>query len=221
MEPKKSKKANLENKRSLFFQAGLIVTLGLTLAAFEWKTSAKKIVISETSLNRFDDIEQIVNTDYKEEKPKPPKPLAPEIITIAEEGYDDVFADIRDFIWEVQEYDVIYPVEEKDPVTVRIAEQMPKYHGGNEIEFWKDMNKKLRYPALAQEMNLEGTVFVDFVVDKKGEITNIKIVRSDDPIFNQEVIRALKQSDKWTPGRQLDKAVNVAFTMKFSFKLEY
>ncbi|MFO7616436.1 MAG: M56 family metallopeptidase [Bacteroidales bacterium] len=100
-----------------------------------------------------------------------------------------------------------------------IVEEMPKFEGGNleSFRFW--VGKNVKYPEAAKTAGIQGTVFVSFIVKPDGTVGGVEIVRSDNPVFNDEVIRAIKSSPVWEPGRQRGEKVNVAFTIPVKFQL--
>jgi len=99
-----------------------------------------------------------------------------------------------------------------------IVEQMPQFPGG-EIEMMKFIKNNLRYPAMATEMGVSGTVIVNFVVDRDGKITRIKVVRGIGGGCDEEAVRVLSKMPSWSPGKQGGKPVLVSYTVPFKFML--
>ncbi len=97
---------------------------------------------------------------------------------------------------------------------------MPKFQGGTIDDYRNWIQKNVQYPAEAKTKKIQGTVYLSFIVDAKGQVVRPEIIRSADPILDQEVMRALKSSPTWTAGMQQGKAVNVAFTMPIKFILD-
>jgi Ca-activated chloride channel homolog len=100
-----------------------------------------------------------------------------------------------------------------------LVEQMPKFQGGDQKDFIEYIQKHIIYPEKAKENGIFGRVFVQFVINEKGELVDIKIIRSIDPLLDNEVIRVLKQSPKWTPGKQRGKPVKTTMTIPIEFKI--
>lgn len=101
-----------------------------------------------------------------------------------------------------------------------IVEEMPKFpHDSLEsfVAFREYVMKHLEYPEIAAEKGIEGTVYVEFVVNKKGDVTNVKIKRGADPLLDAEAIRVIKSSTQWKPGKQRGQLVNVAFVFPIMF----
>lgn len=109
--------------------------------------------------------------------------------------------------------------EEKDPDLYFIVEDMPTFRGGSLENFRNYIQEAIEYPPIAKENGIRGTVYVNFVVNKKGEITSIKIVRGVDPSLDNEVIHALKSAPKWSPGKQRGKRVKVSMSIPVKFQL--
>jgi len=100
-----------------------------------------------------------------------------------------------------------------------IAETMPEYPGG-QAEMIKFIIKNIEYPTIAQENNISGKVYVRFVVEKDGNISDIKVVRGVSPELDQEAIRVIKMMPKWKPGTQRGEPVRVTFTLPINFTLK-
>jgi periplasmic protein TonB len=220
MEPKKSNKASLENKRTIFLQTGMVLAMAASLVAFEWYSPYHIKEIPDQGESWISDLDPSVITTHDEPKvPPPPKKIAHKILIVQDTGLDDLYTpDVFGFGNGDFKIDYLPEPPEKDDVFYSVA-QMPTYNGGDATEFWRAINKQLRYPALAQSNNMEGVVHISFVVDKLGKMTNFRVEKSTDPVFDQEVLRVLQKMGDWTPGYQRDKPVKVAFNMTFKFAL--
>jgi protein TonB len=216
MEPKKNPEVNLERKRGLFLQIGLVIALLVVLGAFEYKTY-EKIAYNLGALNLDDLEEEIIPITKQELKPPPPPPPPPEIIEIVE---DDV--EIEDEIeiedTESDEDEEIEIIEEDDDEFFMVVENMPIFPGGD-LGLMKYIQKHVKYPAIAKEYNITGKVYVSFIVDKSGSVTNVKIVRGVDKNLDAEAVRVVKSLPKYKPGKQRGKAVRVMFTIPINFTL--
>ncbi|OFY47229.1 MAG: hypothetical protein A2X22_08500, partial [Bacteroidetes bacterium GWF2_49_14] len=100
-----------------------------------------------------------------------------------------------------------------------VVKDMPKFQNGTIEDYRNWIQKNVEYPADAKTKKIQGTVYITFIVDTKGQVVQPEIIRSVDPILDQEVMRALKTSPAWTPGMQKGKPVNVAFAMPIKFIL--
>lgn len=230
MEHKKSRKANLEKSRGLFFEIGLVSALAVTLIAFEWTGSDKSEINYETSedLTLEEEIAPITRQENIVKPPPPPKPEISEVLLIVE---DDIEID-NEFIIADAEADQETEIEIRDyvelPTTEEeyeeeiffIVEDMPRFNGKDNNEFRKYIGENLRYPVIAAENGITGTVYIQFVVNKNGQVTNIEVVRGVDPALDNEAIRVISSSPGWTPGKQRGKPVNVCFTFPIRFILQ-
>ena len=215
MIPKKDPKISLENKKGMFFQVGLAVTLIAVFISFEWK-SYYKSNYNLGDLNLDDMEEEIIPITRQEVKPPPPPPPPPEIIEIVE---DEVEIENEVEIEETDtDEDEIVEIEEDDEEFFMVVENMPEFPGGD-LGLMKFIQKNVRYPAIAKEYNITGKVYVSFIVDKQGSVTNVKIVRGVDKNLDAEALRVVSLLPKYKPGKQRGKAVRVMFTIPINFTL--
>ena len=222
---KKSNKADLEKKKPLFFEIGLTTALAMALVAFELspKEQSTKNFLGYTDDSYNEPWDVKITRVEKKVKMKKPKAIQFEIVEntadIPEPDFNlDPDINPGDGIpfepWEPTED----PPVTDDPFFA--AEKMPEYRNGDLTKFHQHIQEIVHYPQAAIEMRLEGTVTVYFVVNKKGDVTDIKIIRGIDPLLDNEVIAAIKKSEKWKPGRQTGRPVNVAMVMPVAFKLQ-
>jgi len=136
----------------------------------------------------------------------------------------DEGTDNKDVIREWKQEVVIETKEEK-PKEVKAeqvftsVEQMPQFPGG-EVALMKYLQSHINYPPMAAENNVQGRVVVQFVVEKTGNIGEVKVVRSVDKDLDREAVRVCKSLPRFTPGRQNGQAVPVWFTLPVTFKLQ-
>jgi protein TonB len=226
MQVKKTQKADLESKKSIFMQIGLVFALVVTLAAFEWKVDSSKVDTIEAVAEAAAD-EELAQITTQAPPPPPPPPPAPQVsdvLSIAESDDDfddeleieDVEADVDA---EVEIVDIEEDIEEGESQIFVRAETMPSFPGGLKA-MYKFLGKRTKYPTIALENGIQGRVFVGFVVDKDGSITNVKILRPVDPYLDKEALRVVKSMPKWSPGRQGSKTVRVSYTVPVNFTLK-
>ena len=103
-------------------------------------------------------------------------------------------------------------------VPLTMADQMPQFPGGQK-EMMRFIKLNLHYPAAAQANGIQGTVLVNFVVDKEGKITNIKVIKGIGYGCDEESVRVMSSMPLWSPGRQRGQTVLVSFTMPLRFVL--
>ncbi len=229
MEIKKTPKASLENKKLLFREIGLIVTLLLVLAGFEYKTYEKQI---STLDNGNATVFEEENIPYTSETPPPPPemPKAPVVSNEIEIVDDDIKID-NDLIINTEDdknlgVDIIDyrqgAVEEEaveEEVPFAIVEEKPSFMNGDENTFTKWVFERLVYPEIAKENGVQGRVILQFLVGKDGKVSDVKVVRSVDPSLDKEAIRVVSSSPRWKPGQQRGKPVKVRYTFPVIFQL--
>lgn len=225
MELKKKPEANLEKRRGLFLVSGYIVALALVLVAFEWKTYEK--TVASLGQLEMEDIEQEEIPITEQEvtpPPPPPPPPAPEIEIVEDDTEIEEEVEIMDVEAEMETAIEIFeaPIEEEEeeeaPEIFQIVEQMPKYPGGD-AELYKYINSQIKYPEIARENGLEDRITIRFVVDEKGNVSQVTVVRGKYDILNTEAERVVKMLKGFEPGRQRGKPVKVWYTLPVLFKL--
>ncbi len=227
MEPKKSEKANLEKRIGIFFELGLVISISLILIAFEWTSGGLSDNAFDTG--NMEQIEEEIIPITRQEQPEPPKPPEPpkvtEVLNIVDDDVEiddelilDDFEVDQDSEVEIMEF--TEEAEEEEAEIFFIVEDMPGFMGKGQDGFRTWIGQNLRYPEIAAENGISGRVFVQFVVEPNGSVTNVKVVRGVDPALDAEAVRVVKSSPKWTPGKQRGKAVRVSFTFPINFVLQ-
>lgn len=113
-------------------------------------------------------------------------------------------------------------VTQADPEPEKVfdmVEQMPAFPGGQN-ELMTYLGKNIKYPTIAQENGTQGRVIIQFVVERDGSITDVRVARGVDPYLDKEAVRVIQSMPKWIPGKQNGKAVRVKFTVPVMFKLQ-
>ena len=227
MEVKKTDKANLEKSRGVFLQIGYVVALGAVLLAFEW-TSKPADLGDLGKLDNMDLEEEVIPiTRQLNEPPPPPPPVQnTEVINIVQDNVeinDELILDDTESD-EATQVEIVEFAEEEETVEEQeiflVVEDMPTFQGQNKDAFRIYIQQNLKYPVIAQENGISGRVFVSFVVDRDGSISNVQVVRGVDPALDKEAVRVIKSSPKWEPGKQRGRAVRVSFTFPIVFQLQ-
>ena len=210
MELKKNPKADLEKRRGLYLEIGLVVILAATL-----------VVVEEVE-------EQIIQTDITE-PPPPPPPEVPEVTTLINVVDDEqeiknelvVNAEVNDETKNIAITPVQFEEEEEvvEEQIFTVVENEPEFPGGMDA-LYKYLSQNIKYPQLARENGITGKVYVTFVVEKDGSIANPKILRDIGGGCGAEAIRVVKAMPKWNPGKQRGKAVRVQFNLPVNFNLK-
>ncbi len=230
MEPKKYKKASLEKKKSLFFEIGLVISLGIVLLAFEWTTEPEKVKGFQ-DVDEEEIVQESVPVTRQEQQKKPPPPPPPKTTEVIKIVDDEV--NIKDELTlQTTEADQQTEVsvdafgedegEEEsgeDQIFVKV-EEMPEFRGRGISAFRKYIQKNIDYPAIAAENGIEGTVFLQFVIEKDGAISNVKVLRGVDPALDEEAVQTVENAPEWEPGKQRGKPVRVKFSIPIVFRLQ-
>ena len=223
MEAKKTAKADLEKKSSFFFSIGLLVAMALIVMAFEWKQydeSLSELVGKNT--NTFEEMLEVPPTDVP--PPPPPQIQAPIIVEVPDEEKIEEEIDVK-FDVEASEETKIQEVvvvaeeakEEVDEIFTIVEE--PASPKGGMPAFYKYIGDKMKYPAQARRMGIEGKVFVEFVIGKDGSISDVKAVKGIGAGCDEEAVRVVQAAPSWSPGKQRGKSVKQRMVLPITFKL--
>jgi len=229
MEVKKTDNANLENKKLLFVEIGLVISLALVFFAFEWGSKEKQVAVLEET-TQVVDVEEMV--PITQETPPPP-PSAPQIPVLSDQidivddeiqVDDDMFINLEDdsnMGVEIMDYveGVSEEVIEEEAIPFQLVEDKPSFMGGDANTFSKWVNERLVYPEIAKENGVQGRVTLQFTVNTDGSVSNVKVLRGVDSSLDKEAVRVVSMSPKWTPGKQRDRAVKVTYTFPVIFQL--
>ena len=230
MEIKKSPKADLQKNSSLYFVIGLAFVLFFSWQAIEWKTYKKTFDYEALDVDEDED-EEIPITEQI--KTPPPPPPAPPVIKIADDEEDVEETLIESTETNEEEIVEIVEVEEEEEdvdVPFAVIEDVPIFPGCEGVAkserrncFQEKMNKHIvrnfRYPEIAQEMGIQGRVYVNFIISKDGSITNIRM-RGPDKNLEKEAERIISKLPQMTPGKQRCRAVRVPFSIPITFRLQ-
>lgn len=230
MEAKKSEKANLENKKGLFLELGLIVALAIVIYAFEFKSYDKQEEDKQLT-EAVSQVEEMVIQTQQEEPPEPPKQeveLSPTEFEIVDDNavIEDEFK-LQDFenvtdgslLTNTVEIKQELPEEEEEQPIFTVVEQQASFPGGP-TKLYEYLAKNIKYPQQARETGTQGKVYLTFVVERDGSITDIKILRDIGSGCGEEAIRVVKSMPKWQPAKQRGKVVRQQFNLPVNFSLQ-
>ena len=229
MELKKNPNADLENRRGLFLEIGLVVALVAALVAFEVKSYDKEEK-EQFERQASEEIEDIIIQTQDQELPPPPPPETPEVTTEFEVVEDDaeltnelgpVNAEVDENTQNIEITPVVVEEEEEEEETqiFTVVEKDPEFPGGMEA-LYKYLQQNIKYPQLARDNNITGRVYVTFVVERDGSIANPRVLKDIGGGCGAEAIRVVKSMPKWNPGKQSGKAVRVQFNLPVNFNLQ-
>ncbi len=228
MEVKKSQKADLEGKKGVFFEIGLTLALAILLFAFEWKSSSEEVSQFQTVAEEQIE-EEIIPITQQMLKPPPPPPPAPKLTDLIDIVEDDTQIDEEleiqdvddtsentDVPTDAMEFGEYGDEDTGDSEVFVVVEDMPMFPGGN-VQKW--IAKNVKYPVLAMENGIQGKVYIQFVIERDGSITDVKVLRGVDASLDKEAVRVVKAMPKWKPGKQRGKPVRVSYTLPINFQL--
>lgn len=228
MEIKKSPKADLESKKLTFTLIGLVVTLFIVWRVFEYKSYDKQTLDNlQVSVEVIEE-EMVEITKQEQPKVQPPQPK-PQVtqIQVVEDDVEvedeiDINAEVdQDEIIEEYEYEAP-EIEEEEIVEAEVfivVEEMPEFPGGP-AKMMEYIQSNMKYPMMARESDIQGRVFVNFVVEPDGSISNVNVMRGIGGGCDEEAVRVVMSMPKWKPGKQRGSAVRVSFTVPIIFKLQ-
>ena len=236
MQLKKNPKADLTKNSNLYFAIGLASVLFISWQAIDWKTYEKTGYGYEAlNVEDEDDEEVPITEQLKTPPPPPPPPPAPEVIEIVEdeEEVEETVIEStetdQEEIVEVEDIEVEDDFEDVD-VPFAVIEDVPIYPGCENVpksqrracfqeQINKHIRKNFRYPEIAQEMGIQGRVYVQFVIAKDGAITSVRM-RGPDKNLEKEAARIISKLPRMTPGKQRGRAVRVPFSIPITFRLQ-
>ena len=234
MQPKKNPKADLNKNRNLYFVIGLTFVTFITWQAIESKTYEKTFDYEALNVEDDDDEDIPITEQIKTPPPPPPPPPAPEVIEVVEDE-EEVEETVIESTETDQDEIIIEEIEVEDEfedidVPFAVIEDVPIFPGCESVAksqrracFQEQMNKHIRknfrYPDIAQEMDIQGRVYVNFIIAKDGSITNIRM-RGPDKNLENEAARIIGRLPKMTPGKQRGRAVRVPFSIPITFRLQ-
>ena len=228
MEIKKSPKADLESKKLTFTLIGLVVTLFVVWRVFEYKSYDKQSIDNLQKTVEVIEEEMVEITKQEQPKVQPPQPK-PQVtqIQVVEDDVEvedeiDINAEVdQDEV--IEEYEFTPPeIEEEEIVEAeifKVVEEMPEFPGGS-AKLMEFIQKNIKYPMMARESDIQGRVFVNFVVEPDGSISNVAVLRGIGGGCDEEAVRVVNSMPKWKPGKQRGSAVRCAYTVPIIFKLQ-
>lgn len=222
---KKYKEINPIHYRSTFLRLGMVLSIGLSITAISWKTYERKIVDVGVPVEIEEDF--IVEAPRTRIAPPPPPVVQPPVIKVvenhiiidkAEEKVEEKAEEINKIIEKATD---VIKVEEKleeeetDPYV--IVEEMPEFPGGEDALL--RYLASIKYPPIAKDNDIEGKVYVHFIVNKKGEVTDVYASKGAEKILNEAAVAHVKKMPNWTPGRQRGKTVSVIYNLPINFMI--
>ncbi|MCU0326569.1 MAG: TonB family protein [Spirosomaceae bacterium] len=243
------RKTYSKNITRAFWIGTSVFLIGITAPTIYAKLKPKEKIVDEGVILNLKDFNELPEPPVEQPKPEPPKTEAPKVEIVkyvvpepVENTENEEVMPEQDKLVDVQIgsinqegnktesiIDDTPPVEVASP-EVKIAEvkedntiftaveMQPSFVGGLS-EFYKFLNKNLKYPSAAQRANTEGKVYMSFVVEKDGSISDVNVLKGIGFGCDEEALRVIRMMPKWIAGQQNGRNVRVKFTMPVTFKL--
>ncbi len=226
MEIKKSPKADLQNKRGLLLEIGLIFSLLCVIGAFAYTPKEHRI---EKMVDQVVVVEEEITEITRQDQKPPEAPKKVEVKVIADiltavTNETKITTEV-DFAEFDEDTEIIQQVEVEEEVVeddqpFLIAETMPSFQGGDLNTFRNWVQSNVKFPQIALENGIQGRVVLSFVIEKDGRLTNIQVLKTPDRSLSDEAIRVLQKSPKWAPGKQRNQVVRVKYTLPVDFRVQ-
>lgn len=229
MEIKKSHKADLEHRRPWIFAAALVavtvVFVGVLFIPFKSLSSMADDFFDDEAMDldlKANEQDDMISAAQQE--PEPEKQEATqinkvdEVTEIAPEQLEQTPTEGEEETEEKQEEQPPINQNEDDEETRLLVEQLPEYPGGV-VEFMKWLTKTLKYPDEALRRHTEGKVMVNFIVEKDGSLSNIKVVKSAGKLLDDEALRVMNLMPKWSPGKDKGKPCRTLMAIPIVFEI--
>ena len=234
MQNRKSFKADLENKKGLFLQIGLVLALASVWTAFEWKTY-KDGPGSLGDLEMTMDDEEVLVTQRNTPPPPPPPPAPPEVLNIVEDDKVDIdelkmeSTEISDDdVFELMEVDV----DDGEVFNFVNVENKPVFPGCEDLatederlncfntKIRQFVGKKFEFPEMAKQMGIQCKVWVSFIIEKDGKVSDITIERGVDKLLDDESLRVVNMLPKMIPANVGGRSVRMRYSLPINAKLQ-
>lgn len=235
MDLKKNPKADLERSRNVFLLIGLVISLGLSIAAIEYRVyESGPMDLGQLDVEIDDEIIPITE---REQKPPPPPPPPPQEIieVVADEVELEEELEIESIETDQEEVIEVIEVEEEESdeiLNFAVVENKPVFPGCEkekteeakfqcfQLSLMKFINSNVDYPEMSRQMGVQGRVFISFVVEKDGKISNVEVARGVDKMLDKSAVDVVKKLPKLKPAKQSGRAVRMSYTVPINFRLQ-
>lgn len=223
MQIKKERNKKNSSLRPLLFNIGMALSLALVIVAINWKSYNVSGLVDLGELQA--DVDEIIEIPISQQPPPPPPPKQDlfriEVVSNTE-IVEELNINIDVEVTEETALEVIEIVDFEEEVAdevFTIVEEKPTPQGGIE-EFYRYLASELRYPSSAMRQGVSGMVFVQFVIEKDGSITQVEVVKGISPECDKEAIRVIEKAPAWNPGKQRGVLVRVKQIISVRFVLK-
>lgn len=234
MKSRKNESADLEKLKNLFLAGGLVLTLLIVLGALQYRSYDRSLM----DLGQLDlaiDDEDVPITQRELQPPPPPPPAPPEQLQVVEDDLeieefemDATDTDESEFVEFIEDV----PQETDEVFNFAVVENKPVFPGcenepNEEAKFqcfqrkmMEFISKEFKFPEMARTMGIQGRVFVNFVIEKNGSISNVEVVRGVDKLIDEEAVRVVKKLPKFEPAKQRGRPVRMQYTVPINARLQ-
>ena len=221
MELKKTEEASLERKKVSLFLLGLLTSTILIFLALNVNSAniGERDLPAEKAGMEDEIIEMVVLENIVPPPPPPPPEPEPEVIEVVDNKKEIKEEEIVK-VTNVDEDIVLFEEPEAPKVEeiFTVVEKQPSFPGG-EAKLFEYLGKNIKYTEMAKEASIRGKVYIQFVVEKDGSITDVKIIRGLGSGLDEIAKKAVRKMPKWEPGEQRGKPVRVRFVLPVNFTL--
>lgn len=222
MENKKNPSKDIHRHRGVFFAIGLLCSLFLVLSAFESQQAVDPaLALRGKTIDIAEPITEIKPIEEPKEKPPKRKIDFQKLEVVLDNEKDD---SIPPFDQEkFSELPMPEPAieEESEPSeTIILFPEVPAEPDGGFMSFYRYVAGNIHYPPVDRRMGIEGKVFVEFVIEKDGSITQPRVVKGISSSCDAEALRVVSESPRWKPGRQRGVPVRQRFTLPIIFRIQ-
>lgn len=227
MKQKKSIKADLEKKKGVYSSIGLLLALAIVLVAFEYRTLSTIYDTEHGSIFDVPDEVEIIPISRPKAPEKPKLKVLKQIISTvliddAPEEDPIEIVSLEILLNEAQNTSTIEFFTEEiivdENIPFIIVDEMPEFKGGQK-KMREYLQNNIKYPPIALDANIQGQVYLSFIVEKDGSISNVEVESPINGGCSEEALRVVKNMPDWKPGKQMGKAVRVKFYLPIQFKL--
>jgi len=230
---KKYEEADTSQVRTALLAFGAVLAFSSSIYALTWRD--KPIVVEKLVMETIEEEFEVEPPPTEQVKPPPPPPPPPDIQVVEDDEILEDEPEIEEIEIEEDEVIEIPEVIEEEEVVVEqeiftIVEEMPRFKGCEKVakeevkactdsEILKYITKNVVYPQMAIENDIQGKVYVRFIVDSDGKVTDVSIAKSADKLLEQAALKVVKSFPQFTPGKQRGKSVRVQYVIPVNFKL--
>lgn len=236
MEQKKTRRADIDQRRTTGFLLGLVFVLAVFYVSLEWNSVDSSDTVDAVDLDELIHESELVPMSNEElttqiEKKKEPEKaeqlhvvddqveIQPQDEELPTEGEGDDDEQLLQQLKQEEDKSLTsLNVDPDNPLNFHVVEDLPKYPGGA-VEIMKWLTRNLQYPAIARSRKTQGKVVAVFYVEKDGSITGISVTQSLSPECDREALRVLRKMPNWEPGIQNDQPCRTKVSIPIVFKL--